>query len=81
MGFSSGGTERDWEQTAQGGSGGWMRHRALGTALEQPVPRNTSEDKDGDGGVPSTAVAGCPFGTAAAIGLGLVCRSGTPTGG
>ena len=75
MGFSSGGTERDWEQTAQGGSGGWIRHRALGTALQQPVPRNTSEDEDGDGGgdggLPSREVAGWPFGTAAAIGFGL----------
>jgi hypothetical protein len=85
LGFSSGGTERDWEQTAQGGSGGWIRHLAVGTALEQPVPRNTSEDEDGggdgDGGVPSQAVAGWPLGMAAAIGLGLVCRSETTAGG
>jgi hypothetical protein len=85
LGFSSGGTERDWEQTAQGGSGGWIRHLALGTALEQPVPRNTSEDEDGggdgDGGVPSQAVAGWPLGMAAAIGFGLVCRSETTAGG
>ena len=80
MGFSSGGTERDWEQTAQGGSGGWIRHRALGTALEQPVPRNTSEDEDGDGGVPSREVAGWPFGTTAAAMVGFA-GAGTPTGG
>lgn len=65
---------RDWEQTAQGGSEGWIRHRALGTALEQPVPRNTSEDEDedggGSGGLSSPAADGWPLGTAAAIGLG-----------
>ena len=62
MGFSSGGTERDWEQTGQGGSGGWIRHRAFGTALEHPVPRNTSDDEEGGG----ASAAAWPLGTAAA---------------
>uniref|UniRef100_A0A0E0MPL4 Uncharacterized protein n=1 Tax=Oryza punctata TaxID=4537 RepID=A0A0E0MPL4_ORYPU len=72
---TSGGTERDWEQTAQGGSGGWIRHRALGTALEQPVPRNTSEEEEEDDGagvppspVDAAATAAWPLGTEAAIG-------------
>lgn len=32
------------EQTEQGGSEGWIRHLAFGTALEQPVPRKISAD-------------------------------------
>ena len=58
--------ERDWEQTWQGGSGGWIRHRAFGTALEHPVPRNTSDDEEGGG----ASAAAWPLGTAsAAIGF------------
>ena len=34
----------DWKQTWQGGSEGWIKHNALGTALEQPVPRKISAD-------------------------------------
>jgi hypothetical protein len=76
LGFSSGGTERDWEQTGHGGSEGWIRHRALGTALEHPVPRNTNDDDEAcAGGVSSPAAAVCPLGTAAAA-IGL-CRSET----
>ena len=48
MGFRSGGRERDVEQTAHGGADGWMRHRASGSAPEQPVPRKISDDGGGE---------------------------------
>jgi hypothetical protein len=34
------------EQTVHGGSDGWMRHRASGSAPEQPVPRKMSDEDD-----------------------------------
>lgn len=41
----------------------------MGTALEQPVPRNTSEEEDGGGaGVPPSPATEWPLGTEAAIG-------------
>ena len=36
------------EQTAHGGADGWMRHRASGSAPEQPVPRKISDDGGGE---------------------------------
>jgi len=36
------------EQTVHGGSDGWMRHRASGSAPEQPVPRKMSDEDDDD---------------------------------
>lgn len=46
MGFRSGGRERAVEQTVHGGSDGWIRHRASGSAPEQPVPRKMSDEDD-----------------------------------
>lgn len=34
------------EQTVHGGSDGWIRHRASGSAPEQPVPRKMSDEDD-----------------------------------
>lgn len=48
---------RDWEQTGQGGSEGWIKHKALGTALEHPVPRNIKADFDGSAMPPFSATA------------------------
>ena len=36
--------DKDWGQTGQGGSEDWIKHIAFGTALEQPVPMNISDD-------------------------------------
>lgn len=36
--------ESDWEQTGHGGSEGRIKQSALGTALEQPVPRKIRAD-------------------------------------
>jgi hypothetical protein len=57
LGFRSGGRERAVEQTVHGGSDGWMRHRASGSAPEQPVPRKMSDDDDDDDGEATAAEA------------------------
>lgn len=50
------------EQTAQGGVDGLRRHRASGSAPEQPVPRKMSDedppvgDLDGSGSIDSRTI-------------------------
>ena len=70
------------EQTVHGGSDGWMRHRASGSAPEQPVPRKMSDEDDDDDDDGEATAAAAPVGRVGAgpesiAGQILGCSAGT----